>query len=67
MANPVKALLFQLAENMGCSAAEAGQRVSMAELRDWLGFYRYREARRDQAREQARIEREADKRGKSGY
>lgn len=61
-------MVYQLAENMHCSAAEVGQRVSVAELIDWLGWSRYREARRDQQREVEKAKREAARqnRGRRG-
>jgi hypothetical protein len=57
-------MVYQLAENMHCTAAEIGQRVSVAELIDWLGWSRYREAREDQRRAAAKAKAEAERRNR---
>lgn len=46
-----------MAENMHCSAAEVGQRVDMAELVDWLGYYRHKRAHEEARRAQAQLDR----------
>jgi protein-L-isoaspartate O-methyltransferase len=63
--NPVKAMVYQLAENLHCTAAEIGQRVSVAELIDWLGWSKYSEARRDQQREIAKAKQRAERQNRS--
>lgn len=53
-----------MAENMHCSAAEVGQRVDMAELVDWLGYYRHKRAHEDARREQAQLARATERQQK---
>jgi hypothetical protein len=57
-------MVFQLADQLHCTAAEVAERVSVRELIDWLGFYRWREAKREQAREVAKAKRDASRRGR---
>ncbi len=53
----MKALVFQLAETMHCSATELSQRMSVHEMVDWIGYYKRQAARRDQERQRMALDR----------
>lgn len=63
--NPIKALVYELADKWGWPASFVGQWVDMPELVDWLGFFRYRVARRDAERETKQMQRENERKPRS--
>ena len=52
----MKALVFQLAETMHCSATELSQRISVHEMIDWIGYYKRHGGRLNQKRERMAVD-----------